>query len=66
MTPWHALLLGLWGVVLLQSAASGRLALLLRADFHPLVVVSGASLLALALLLARSQRCQSRPRLGRR
>ncbi len=42
--------LALWGAVLLQSSLSGRLDLLLRADFHPLVGGSGVLLLALALL----------------
>jgi len=45
-----ALSLGLWGVVLVQSGASGRLDLLLRAVFHPLVWISGGLLLALAVL----------------
>ncbi|MFY8147939.1 MAG: TIGR03943 family putative permease subunit [Prochlorococcaceae cyanobacterium] len=47
---WRGLGLGLWGLVLLQSAASGRLALLLREVFHPLVWLAGALLLALGLL----------------
>ena len=45
----RALALALWGTVLLQSYASGRLDLLLRGLFHPLVAVSGLLLLALAL-----------------
>jgi uncharacterized repeat protein (TIGR03943 family) len=49
----RALGLGLWGVVLLQSAVSGRLDLLLRAVFHPLVWSSGLVLLALAALQLR-------------
>ena len=40
--------LGLWGAVLLQAWGSGRLNLLLQADFHWLVLVSGLLLLALA------------------
>jgi len=42
--------LGLWSIVLLQSAASGRLDLLLRAVFHPLVWGSGLVLLVLAAI----------------
>jgi uncharacterized repeat protein (TIGR03943 family) len=49
----RALGLGLWGVVLLQSAVSGRLDLLLRAVFHPLVWGGGLVLLALAALQLR-------------
>ena len=45
--------LGLWGTVLLQAWGSGRLNLLLQADFHWLVLVSGLLLLALAGLAAR-------------
>ena len=45
----RALALALWGTVLLQSYGSGRLDLLLRGLFHPLVGVSGLLLLALAL-----------------
>lgn len=43
-----ALALGLWGLALLQSALSGRLDLLLRSVFHPLVWGSGILLLLLA------------------
>ena len=43
------LALALWGTVLLASTLSGRLDLLLRGVFHPLVGVSGVVLLALAL-----------------
>lgn len=46
----RALALGLWAVVLLRSTADGRLALLLRSAFHPLVLLSALALLALALL----------------
>ena len=42
--------LGLWGLVLLHSALSGRLDLLVRAIFHPLIAGSGAALLGLAVL----------------
>ena len=45
--------LGLWGAVLLQAWGSGRLNLLLQADFHWLVLVSGLLLLALAGLALR-------------
>ncbi len=41
--------LGLWALVLLRSAADGRLDLLLRAVFHPLVQAGGWLLLLLAL-----------------
>lgn len=43
-------LLALWGLVLLVSSLSGRLDLLLRGIFHPLVGLSGAVLLVLAAL----------------
>lgn len=49
----RALSLALWGAVLLQSAGSGRLDLLLRAVFHPLVWTSGGVLLVLAALELR-------------
>lgn len=42
--------LALWAVVLLQSSVDGRLDLLLRAVFHPLVSTAGGVLLMLALL----------------
>ena len=45
----RALALALWGTVLLQSYGSGRLDLLLRGLFHPLVAISGLILLTLAL-----------------
>jgi uncharacterized repeat protein (TIGR03943 family) len=45
--------LGLWGALLLQAWGSGRLNLLLQADFHWLVLVSGLLLLALAGLALR-------------
>ncbi len=50
----RTLSLALWGAVLLQSAVSGRLDLLLRAVFHPLVWGSGLVLLALAAVELRS------------
>lgn len=54
----RALALGLWAVVLLQSSVDGRLDLLLRSAFHPLVSAAGGVLLVLALLqvLAALQR----------
>ena len=55
---WRGTALGLWAVLLLRSAVDGRLDLLLRAVFHPLVAVAGASLAALAL----AQLAQGRPR----
>ena len=45
---WRSGALGLWALVLLRSASDGRLDLLLRAAFHPLVAVAGLLLLALA------------------
>jgi uncharacterized repeat protein (TIGR03943 family) len=49
----RALALGLWALVLLRSCVDGRLDLLLRRSFHPLVALSGVVLLLLALLQAR-------------
>jgi len=46
----RGLALALWAVVLLQSSVDGRLDLLLRAVFHPLVSVAGGVLLMLAVL----------------
>ena len=46
----RAVSLGLWAAVLLQGSLDGRLDLLLRAAFHPLVTIAGALLLGLALL----------------
>ena len=43
------LTLALWGAVLLVSTLSGRLELLLRGVFHPLVGISGVVLLGLAV-----------------
>jgi uncharacterized repeat protein (TIGR03943 family) len=51
----RAFAMGLWGAVLLQSSLSGRLDLLLRGVFHPLVGLSGVALLVLAGLLLRAQ-----------
>ena len=48
----RAVALGLWAVVLLQSSVDGRLDLLLRRAFHPLVSAAGGVLLLLALLQA--------------
>jgi uncharacterized repeat protein (TIGR03943 family) len=45
----RGLTLALWGAVLLGSSLSGRLELLLRGLFHPLVAASGVVLLALGL-----------------
>ena len=47
------LVVGLWGWVLLWSALSGRLDLLLNAAFHPVVGLAGVVLLLLALLQLR-------------
>lgn len=49
---WRALALALWAVVLLRSHVDGRLDLLLRSVFHPLVSAAGVGLLALAVLQA--------------
>jgi uncharacterized repeat protein (TIGR03943 family) len=46
----RALALGLWAAVLLRSSFDGRLDLLLRAAFHPLVTIAGVLMLGLALL----------------
>jgi len=43
--------LSLWSLVLLRSGADGRLDLLLRGVFHPLVSIAGLLLLVWALLL---------------
>ena len=48
----RALALALWAAVLLRSSVDGRLDLLLRATFHPLVLIAGLGLLAIALLQA--------------
>ena len=47
---WRGLALALWALVLLRSAVDGRLDLLLRAVFHPLVALAGLLLLGLAVL----------------
>ena len=46
----RAAVLGLWAAVLLRSSVDGRLDLLLRAAFHPLVLLAGLALLLIALL----------------
>ena len=48
----RSLALGLWAAVLLKSSVDGRLDLLLRATFHPLVLVAGLGLMAIAVLQA--------------
>jgi uncharacterized repeat protein (TIGR03943 family) len=50
---WRAASLGLWALVMLRSALDGRLDLLLRAVFHPLVALAGLLLLLVALLQLR-------------
>ena len=54
------LALALWGAVLLVSTLTGRLELLLRGVFHPLVGLSGVVLLALALQQALQGRREQR------
>jgi uncharacterized repeat protein (TIGR03943 family) len=54
------LALALWGAVLLVSTLTGRLELLLRGVFHPLVGLSGAALLAIALQQALQGRRERR------
>ena len=54
------LALALWGAVLLWSTLSGRLELLLRGVFHPLVGLSGVVLLGLALQQALRSRRERR------
>jgi len=55
---WRGAALALWGLLLLRSAVDGRLDLLLRAVFHPLVALAGVGLLA----LAAAQLAQGLPR----
>jgi len=55
---WRGVALALWGLLLLRSSVDGRLDLLLRAAFHPLVAFAGAALGALAL----AQLAQGLPR----
>jgi uncharacterized repeat protein (TIGR03943 family) len=50
---WRAASLGLWALVMLVSSVDGRLDLLLRAVFHPLVALAGLLLLLVALLQLR-------------
>ncbi len=47
---WRSLALASWALVLVRSAVDGRLDLLLRAVFHPLVALAGLLLLFLAVL----------------
>ncbi|MBM5819533.1 MAG: TIGR03943 family protein [Cyanobacteria bacterium K_DeepCast_150m_m2_101] len=56
----RALALALWGAVLLVSTLTGRLELLLRGVFHPLVGLSGVVLLAIALQQALQGRRERR------
>ncbi len=65
----RAAVLGLWAAVLLRSSVDGRLDLLLRAAFHPLVLVAGLALLLIALLqlvLGWKQRSVAAERTGLR
>jgi uncharacterized repeat protein (TIGR03943 family) len=65
----RAAVLGLWAAVLLRSSVDGRLDLLLRAAFHPLVLVAGFALLLIAvlqLLLGWKQRSVAAERAGLR
>ncbi len=57
---WRGTALALWSLVLLRSSVDGRLDLLLRAAFHPLVAFAGVALAALAL----AQLAQALPRSG--
>jgi len=50
-TSLRAAGLALWGLVMLRSASDGRLALLLRDVFHPLVSLAGIVLLMLAVAM---------------
>jgi uncharacterized repeat protein (TIGR03943 family) len=54
---WRGAALALWSLLLLRSAVDGRLDLLLRAAFHPLVAFGGVALGSLAL----AQLAQARP-----
>ena len=55
---WRGTALALWGLLMLCSTVDGRLDLLLRAVFHPLVGLAGAGLAALAV----AQLAQGLPR----
>ncbi|MFN9644815.1 MAG: TIGR03943 family putative permease subunit [Cyanobacteriota bacterium] len=57
---WRGVALALWSLLLLRSSVDGRLDLLLRAVFHPLVAFAGVGLGALAL----AQLAQARPGAG--
>ena len=62
----RGLALGLWAAVLLRSSVDGRLDLLLRSGFHPLIWVAGGLLLLLGLMqvLATHRRSGRLPRAG--
>ena len=55
---WRGAALALWALLLLRSSVDGRLDLLLRTAFHPLVAFAALALLALAL----AQLAQGLPR----
>ncbi|WP_320667498.1 TIGR03943 family putative permease subunit [Prochlorococcus sp. MIT 1307] len=57
------ILLGLWGWLMLWSTWSGRLALLLRGVFHPVVGVTGMLLIMLAVILLFPRFRQNRKRI---
>jgi uncharacterized repeat protein (TIGR03943 family) len=54
---WRGAALALWSLLLLRSVVDGRLDLLLRAVFHPLVAFAGLALAVVAL----AQLAQARP-----
>ena len=58
-TSLRAAGLALWGLVMLRAASDGRLALLLRDVFHPLVSLAGIVLLMLAVAMLLPYRRQS-------
>ncbi|MEB3348908.1 MAG: TIGR03943 family protein [Cyanobacteriota bacterium] len=62
----RGLALGLWAAVLLRSAGDGRLDLLLRAQYHPLVTLAGGLLAALAAAQLLVALRQHRGQQGRR
>jgi len=53
--------LALWGLVLLRASSDGRLDLLLREVFHPLVSLAGLALLIWAVALVLPQRHRQAP-----
>ncbi|MFM7170893.1 MAG: TIGR03943 family putative permease subunit [Cyanobium sp.] len=57
---WRGMALTLWGLMLLRSAVDGRLDLLLRAVFHPLVGLAGLALTALGLAQLAQGRSRAR------